>query len=798
MCATYVLRLVLCTLPLVTKPRPKRRVSMKCPKCGLEMPHASGLKTCTVCGIPYVYDVQDIFDDRVNGIIQEVRDGQTKMAKLIDEHLRTPEQTFMLLEGGTGIGKSYAYLVPSMLLRNESVRGELAQEGIKDFEERNVLSGNVKNKMIIATTKKVLQNQICQKDLRESLIPHLDVSEYVSESIMKSQRNYACVHPTVISTLKNPLDKERLMGFIRECEHQGRFPEGEFWEGGRPVWWDDISVENCLHTPKRSECPHHKKCSPDITRSNFLVSNQALVSTLLANRLFNSRTKFGTCDTLIIDEAHLFVTSLYKAHTKELTAKNLGYNLKRIKYHPFMSQMVKGRSEFSILADRAVEEFKSLHALCQKWHKESKSEGGILRAVGFGCSDKERDIVTAYAALVASLEGAMVYVSNAADPPEDNDPWNSAKGSVTGPLEAKNREKLVLANKLIRHKDNLLTFILNLHAAFRCFQTPEPPESVPVVTDKGIEIIPSDIRQIAAEHFRGINKVVMLSATMCIDGTFNYIRRQLGLDLVQGAKIVEGVFESPFDYSKQAIIYLPLHMDPIPAYGTPVQEKQAWFNQMADEISCMIEASKGDALVLFTAQYEMDAIFELVKTKAGIKSPVTYLKMETDMSDFFLDKFRETDHSALFGLKSYWEGIDVPGDKLRLVIIAKLPFPMPSDPIITLENQRAKAEGKNTFNDVSIPRMLFDLRQGTGRLIRRKSDRGIVAILDSRIWTGGGKTQPQVLERLRRLKAEGKAISPIGYGLKAFNAIGFKNRIDTREKFLKVIEQMNKRLGVTQ
>jgi hypothetical protein len=93
--------------------------------------------------------------------------------------------------------------------------------------------------------------------------------------------------------------------------------------------------------------------------------------------------------------------------------------------------------------------------------------------------------------------------------------------------------------------------------------------------------------------------------------------------------------------------------------------------------------------------------------------------------------------------------------------------------------------------------MLFDLRQGAGRLIRRKTDVGIVAILDARIWTGGGKTQMQTLQRLRKAKAAGQPISPTGYGLRAFNAIGFKNRIDTREKFLKVLEKINNRPVIT-
>jgi Rad3-related DNA helicase len=773
---------------------------MKCPKCGLELPHSSKLKECIVCGIPFVYDVQDIFDDRVNGIVREVRDGQNKMAKLIDTHLRTPDQTFLLLEGGTGIGKSYAYLVPAVLQRNEHIRGALAMEGLKDYEEKSLMDHNVKNKIVIATTKKVLQKQICYEDLRDNLVPRLDVGGYVSEIILKSQSNYACTDPSVINTLKNPMDRERLLQFIRKCADEKRYPDADSWDGDRPVWWDEISVDNCPFSPKMSACTRRSTCCPDISRNNFLVSNQALVSTLFAHGLFNSRTKFGECKILIVDEAHLFINSLYNAHTQKLTAKGLNSLLKKVVYHPFIDTGWH-RSSFTPLVEDAVSRFKRLHDLCRRWGKESKSSGGVLKAVGFHCGFLEADIMVEQTKITESLEEIRGLIcerigtqSNESDEDEMEDVF---KGSVSGSKVNKSRERNANLLKLKRHYDNIENFSGHLQSAFKSFESKLVSGSVPVVTEDGIEIIPEDISQVAAEHFKGIQKVVFLSATMSVGGNFGYIRRQFGLDLVPDAKVIEGVFESPFDYNRQAAVYLPLHMNPVPEYGCSPDAKQVWFEQMADEIAFMVEAFQGDALILFTAQYEMDAIFELVKEKAGVFSNVTYFKMEKGRGEYYLDKYKETPNSALFGLKSYWEGIDIPGDKLRLVVIAKLPFPMQSDPVIALETQRAKAAGQSDFNTVQIPRMLFDLRQAAGRLIRRKTDVGIVAILDARIWTGGGKTQMQTLQKLRQLKAAGKPISPTGYGLRAFNAIGFKNRIDTREKFLKVLEKINNRPVIT-
>ena len=773
---------------------------MRCPKCGLELPHTSNLSLCTLCGIPYVYDVQDVFDDRVNDIVKEVRPGQTKMAKLIDEHLRTPDQTFLLLEGGTGIGKSYAYLVPAILQRNEQIQGALAADELKDFEEKLLMDKNVKEKIVIATTKKLLQKQICYSDLRDTLVPKLNVGGYVSEIILKSQSNYACTDPSVISTLKNPMDRERLLQFIRKCANEESYPDTDSWDGDRPVWWDEISVDNCPFAPKMSACKRRDTCCPDISRNNFLVSNQALVSTLFAHNLFTSKTKFGECKILIVDEAHLLVNSLYSAHTRKLTAKSLNSLLKKVMHHPFIDTGWH-RSSFTPLADNAVARFKKLHDLCRKWSKESKSAGGVLKAVGFHCGFLEADILGEQAQIAETIEEIRGLISERigvqSSESDDDEMEEVYKGSVGSSKVNKDRERNTHLKKLKKHYDSLEDFSGTMQSAFKSFETKTISQHVPVVTEDGIEIIPEDISQVAAEHFKDIQKVVFLSATMSVGGNFDYIRRQFGLDLIPGAKVVESVFESPFNYDRQAAVYLPLHMDPVPEYGCSPDVKQVWFEQMADEISFMVEAFQGDALVLFTAQYEMDAIFSLVKEKAGIFSNVTYIKMEKGRGEYYLDRYKETDHSVLFGLKSYWEGIDIPGDKLRLVVIAKLPFPMQSDPVIALETQRAKAAGQNDFNTVQIPRMLFDLRQAAGRLIRRKTDVGIVAILDARIWTGGGKTQMQTLKRLRQLKAAGQPISPTGYGLRAFNAIGFKNRIDTRENFLKVLAKINNRPAIT-
>ena len=212
---------------------------------------------------------------------------------------------------------------------------------------------------------------------------------------------------------------------------------------------------------------------------------------------------------------------------------------------------------------------------------------------------------------------------------------------------------------------------------------------------------------------------ILLSATLRISGDFNYAIQRLGLEEAQT------VFHpSPFDYSTQAMIYAPRHL-PVP--GAPDYE-DASFAQM----EALVRASNGRAFVLFTSHHMLRRIAP--RLAVCLPWPVL-VQDESGSKDKILHLFREDTHSVLCGTRSFWEGVDVPGEALSLVIIDKMPFAPPDDRLLEARRRRCEERGGNGFYDIQLPEAIAVLRQGVGRLIRQQEDRGVIAILDSRLYS---------------------------------------------------------------
>ncbi len=255
---------------------------------------------------------------------------------------------------------------------------------------------------------------------------------------------------------------------------------------------------------------------------------------------------------------------------------------------------------------------------------------------------------------------------------------------------------------------------------------------------KGIflQASPVDVSTLLKEKlFEKVETCVLTSATLSSNGSFNFIRDRLGLEK-QKTEVLQA--PSAFDYEKQAMIYLPRAMpDP----------RSPEFTQLAaGEIVKILKVTEGRAFVLATSSYSMNALYELVSSRVNYPC----LLQGTMSKQGLLERFRSTPNAVLFATSSFWQGVDVRGEQLSCVIIDKLPFAVPTDPLVAARSRFIDENGGRSFFDYSVPQAVISLKQGIGRLIRSSSDRGLIAILDPRLRTKGyGRDFLTSLPRMR-------------------------------------------------
>ena len=236
-----------------------------------------------------------------------------------------------------------------------------------------------------------------------------------------------------------------------------------------------------------------------------------------------------------------------------------------------------------------------------------------------------------------------------------------------------------------------------------------------------LQASPVDVSELLNKKlFDKVETCVLTSATLSSNGNFNFIRDRLGLDRSKTETLVA---QSAFDYEKQAIIYLPK--------GMPDPRAPEYMQLAAGEIIRLLQITRGHAFVLCTSNSAMNALFQLVSSRIGYPCFIQGSMSKTGL----LDRFRATPNAVLFATSSFWQGVDVRGEQLSCVIIDKLPFAVPSDPIVAARTKFIDENGGRSFSDYSVPQAVITLKQGIGRLIRSKTDRGVIAILDSRLRT---------------------------------------------------------------
>ncbi len=705
---------------------------MLCKNCGVRIPFnkAPDLEDCSICGTKFTPDVRDILEYGQFGIAREVRPTQVDMARDIEDMLQQTTGT-LLAEGGTGIGKSFAYLLPSILSAGKRV--------------------------VVSTAKKTLQDQLANKDI-PFLLKKLGLPN-VKYGVYKGKSNYACWK---LAQEVPGNERPRFEKFVQDAQSRGAPADIADWAGVVPRWWSKISIDNCVLS---NRCPHFKDCRPHPKDYSIIVTNHHLMA---IDMKVLPGTLFGPYNTLILDEAHQAPEAFRAAYSRAATFKGIDYIRSSLKNDDYLRGLVDdlGVTTAKIL----LTELEDVARAFKDLHRNATRAAGSSKIVDIR---KIAQPLDAFLTVTDACAAKLFLVS------EDISRAYSTAASVPDDSEYSPEQLFAMmsrAQKLHKRVSALVEFANDLagRAKLLIANPKEGAEYLTICDDKGLTIQPLDIGKVVAAPMGTIQHKVILSATLAMGRDFEFTKQRFGLteELRAPTEVIkEKIYPSPFDMSQQAILYLPRHL-PLPAHAGQPEERSKWIRALSTEIAQLIGATEGDAFVLFSAKSDMNEVLHELGHDFWDDAGLSLILHEGEATAT-LSQYLKTPKAVLFGLKSFWEGVDVPGDKLKLVVIPKLPFPNPKDPLISALSDKA---GSNSFMRVMVPHMFFDMKQGVGRLIRTQSDRGFVAILDARIWTGTGNRTTH-LQRMEKINADPHR-KRMGYGKQLLDVLGFTQITD--------------------
>jgi ATP-dependent DNA helicase DinG len=616
----------------------------------------------------------------------EPRTSQIDMAKAVADAFAGGG--IVLAEAGTGTGKTLAYLAPAIL-----------------SGERTLISTGTKN----------LQEQIYFKDI-PALREALGVS--FTATYMKGRANYLCLHR--LDQLTG--DQSGGDGLPGQRAHDVFLPIIDDWSrrtdtGDRAEledlpedlpFWNDVAAtaETCLGT----ECPRYDDCFVTRMRQRAAAADIVIVNHhLLCADASVRQSAYGevipTCNHAIIDEAH---------QLEDIATQYFGFSVSTYRLEDLARDIERlaGAIEDRKAKDEIAKTVERLRDRARAFFTElSLSHRGEGRP-------RQEERVRATETTLADTYDAATHLSGALDLIEStlallNGPRPAGDASIDERSELSD-DVASLARRAGELRDEL-RFLLRASDA----------DYVYFVEFRGrgvfLRACPIDVSKIVRELLLDrMRTTVLTSATLTVDGRFDYIRDRLGV-----GRATEVRFASEFDYARQAILYLPTRM--------PDPRSSAFAMAAGREVVEILKRSRGRAFVLFTSYAtlrDVQAIAEM-----ALNYPI--FVQGTAPRSQLLKQFRETPHSVLLATSSFWQGVDVAGDALSCVIIDKLPFASPGDPITAARIDAIRARGGEPFDEYQVPLAILTLQQGLGRLIRHRRDRGVLAVLDPRLRTKG-------------------------------------------------------------
>ena len=611
------------------------------------------------------------------------RAQQREMALAVAEAIR--DNAILVVEAGTGTGKTFAYLVPALLAGG---------------------------KVIISTGTKNLQDQLFQKDLpmvRDAL------KAPVSVALLKGRANYVCHYHLeraqsdgMFKTREDIKHLGKIKSYAKVSNSGDKSGLADVPENA-PIWMQVTSTrDNCLG----QECPNHKECfvlkaRSDAMKADIVVVNHHLFFADVMLRDEGVAELLPACNTVIFDEAHQLPETASLFFGESLSTTQLLDLVRDTRIEAAASA-----KDFAPLPKAADELDKAARDLRLVFKKE-----GRLPAIATGGFEEWPGTVKLLSEKIAQLNGLLEKQAERSEGLENC--WQRAQSLAQQ-----------LAKWLAGDEPDQVRWLEVFHHSLQLNTTP------------------LSIAEIFEKQIGGSARAwIFTSATLAVKQDFSHYQSEMGL-----LKAKTACWDSPFNYAEQALLYVPANL--------PEPNSEGYTEAVVQAALPLIEASKARAFFLFTSLRAMQRAHEILQAefdRRGWNYPLL-LQGEGSRSEL-LTRFRSLGNAVLLGSQSFWEGVDVRGDALSLVIIDKLPFAPPDDPVLAARIAQLNKQGRNAFMEYQLPRTIITLKQGAGRLIRDEADRGVLMVCDPRLISKHyGRRIWQSLPPMKRTRDEAEAV----------------------------------------